>query len=167
MPEEHDHDLVHLLPVQLRFGDTDRFGHINNANFATYVESARIALLTSLGCPLGSMILARLAIDFRRQLQMGDPLLVLSRVERVGNASIGLLQHLVRPSEPLDAFGTGGACRLAELPPAELVAEVSSVVVTFDYASNRSIAVPAALREALAPFVGALPGAGTASEQRT
>ena len=122
MPDAATPDRVHLLPVQLRFGDTDRFGHVNNANFATYVESARIAFLTSLGHPLGSMILARLAIDFRRQLQMSDPLLVLSRVERLGNSSIGLRQLLVRPAEPLSAFGVGGSLGLAELPDAQQVA---------------------------------------------
>lgn len=46
-------DLLHVTPIQVRFGDTDRFGHINNASFATYSESARIELITSLGYPLG------------------------------------------------------------------------------------------------------------------
>lgn len=166
MPEGTATGLVHLLPVQLRFADTDRFGHINNANYATFVESARIAFLTSVGHPLGSMILARLAIDFRRQLQMSDALLVLSRVERLGNASIGLRQLLVRPSQPLTAFGAGGSYSLGDLPSTELVAEASSVVVTFDYAANRSTPMTDALRKALAPYIGPFPGQGDDDENR-
>ena len=88
--------LVHVTPIQVRFGDTDRFGHINNASFATYAEIARIELITSLGHPLGGMILAHMAIDFRRQLHVGDALVVWTRVARIGRSSIGMSQENYR-----------------------------------------------------------------------
>ena len=155
-------DLVHVTPIQVRFGDTDRFGHINNASFATYSESARIELITSLGYPLGGMILAHMAIDFRRQLHVGDPLLVLSRIERIGRSSIGMRQALLRPSAPEAGHGPARAVALVEAPRGEVVADIATVVVAYDYREERSVPVPEDLRARLAPFCGPLPGAGGA-----
>jgi acyl-CoA thioester hydrolase len=151
--------LIHATPMPVRFADTDRFGHVNNAAFATYVESARIALITSLGYPLGGMILAHLAIDYRRQLHVGDPLVVLSRVAAVGTSSIRLMHALVRADDARLAHGPGHALPLAEAPTGDRIADVASVIVAFDYAANRTVPVPAALRARLAPFVGPLPPA--------
>ena len=151
--------LVHATPVPVRFGDTDRFGHVNNAAFATYVETARIALITSLGYPLGGMILAHLAIDYRRQLHVGDPLVVLSRVESIGRTSIRLLHALVRPDDARLAHGPGHDLPLAEAPTGDRIADVASVIVAFEYAENRPVPVPASLRARLAPYVGPLPPA--------
>ena len=151
--------LVHATPVPVRFADTDRFGHVNNAAFATYVETARIALITSLGYPLGGMILAHLAIDYRRQLHVGDPLVVLSRAESIGRTSIRLMHALVRPQDARLAHGPGHPVPLAEAPTGDRIADVASVIVAFDYALDRSVQVPDSLRAALAPFVGPMPPA--------
>lgn len=149
--------LVHATPVPVRFGDTDRFGHVNNAAYATYVETARIALITSLGYPLGGMILAHLAIDYRRQLHVGDPLVVLSRVASIGRTSIRLMHALVRPDDARLAHGPGRDVALAEAPTGDRIADVASVIVAFDYAADRPVPVPGSLRAALAPYVGPLP----------
>gem|GEM_PF-7071886 len=58
-------------PIQLRFSDTDRLGHVNNAVFATYAELGRLAFLRELGMTDQGLILARLAIDFLRQVRLG------------------------------------------------------------------------------------------------
>jgi acyl-CoA thioester hydrolase len=150
-------DLLHLTPIQVRFGDTDRFGHINNASFATYLESARIELITSLGYPLGGMILAHMAIDFRRQLQVGDPLVVFTRVERIGTSSVTMLQALVRPARPELGLGLPRAVPVSQAPAGEWVADARTVVVRFDYREDRSVPVSSDLRAQLAPFTGPLP----------
>ncbi|MDF1521665.1 MAG: thioesterase family protein [Trueperaceae bacterium] len=150
---------VHVTPVPVRFGDTDRFGHVNNAAYATYVEIARIAMITGLDHPLGGMILAHLAIDYRRQLHVGDPLVVLSRATAIGRTSIRLAQALVRPDDAGLAHGPGHDVPLAEAPTGERIADVASVIVTYDYAAERPVPVPEALRARLAPFLGPLPGA--------
>lgn len=38
------------IPLQIRFGDVDSYGHVNNVTFATYLEDARVQLLHQ---PLG------------------------------------------------------------------------------------------------------------------
>jgi acyl-CoA thioester hydrolase len=151
--------LLHLTPIQVRFGDTDRFGHINNASFATYLESARIELITSLGYPLGGMILAHMAIDFRRQLQVGDPLVVFTRVKGIGTTSVTMLQALVRPARRELGIGLPHALPVQDAPVGERVADARTVVVRFDYREDRSVPVEAELRAQLAPFIGPLPSA--------
>lgn len=124
--------MTHVLPIQLRFRDTDRFGHVNNAVFATYAESARVDFLYGLDPAPPGLILARLAIDFRRQLHLGQSVEMRTRVGRVGTSSIGLAQEL-------HADGARAA-------------EIESVVVVYDYDRERSLPVPEGLRTALAPY---------------
>ncbi len=154
--DARDTGRVHVTPIQVRFGDTDRFGHINNARFATYIESARIELITSLGHPLGGMILAHMAIDFRRQLHLGDPLVVLTRVAAVGRSSVRLLQALVRPHTSV-GFRETQVVALPDAPTGDRIADTVTVIVTYDYAADRSVPVPDELRARLAPYVGPLP----------
>jgi acyl-CoA thioester hydrolase len=126
---------VHRMPVQLRFGDTDMFGHVNNAAFASYTELARLRFLEALGHPPAGLILARLALDFRRQLHFGDELELETFVTRIGTTSFSLGQRLLR----------GG----------ESVCDADSVVVCFVYRLQRPVPVPEALREALTRFLRA------------
>src|SRR5262245_52733612 len=57
---------VHREPV--RFRDLDAMGHVNNAVFLTYIESARFAYLLHLGAAETledmNIIVARIEIDF-------------------------------------------------------------------------------------------------------
>ncbi len=51
-----------------RYSDTDRQGHVNNAVFATFCESGRVAFLYGNGglAPPGyGFVIARLELDFR------------------------------------------------------------------------------------------------------
>lgn len=128
---------VHSTPVEVRFGDTDMFGHVNNAAFATYVESARLAFFRDrLGATLdrpggeaGGIILARLAIDFRKQLHYGATAYVTTAVARIGRTSITLKQEVV----------SDGA----------VVADADTVIVTFDYQQQCPVEVPAGVRRQL------------------
>ena len=67
-------------PVEMRFRDLDALGHVNNAVFLTYLESARLAWWTRVSrradlARLG-MILARTEIDYRSPAVFGDRLVV-------------------------------------------------------------------------------------------
>ena len=121
-------EFVHRETV--RFRDVDSMGHVNNAVFLTYLEEARIAFLLPLGAEVSSMILARVEIDFRAPLRMGDEVEIGVRPANVGTKSFEL-EYEVRSRDLV-------------------AAEAKTVIVSFDYASGRSIEVPASWREALA-----------------
>ncbi len=122
-------ELRHRTPIQVRFRDTDAFGHVNNAVFFTYLELARVRYLIDvleLEGPFERMplILARVELDFRSPIMFGEEVEVTSQVDRVGRSSIAMSHAL-----------TAGAER-------RLVGESASVLVTYDYAVARPIPVP-------------------------
>jgi acyl-CoA thioester hydrolase len=115
--------------IQVRFADTDAYGHLNNTAFALYAEQARVEFLYALGAERGSLILAHIALDFRKQVRFGEQVYVLTFVEKVGNTSVTLRQHIY----------ADGQC----------AAEVRSVVVVFDYQTQQPRRVSEPLREKL------------------
>lgn len=116
-------------PVQLRFSDTDRLGHVNNAVYATFAELGRLAFLRELGMTDKGLILAHLSIDFVRQVHLEDECAVTTGVVKVGNTSFELAQTLT----------ANGAT----------AARFRAVVVCFDYATQRPMRVPDDFRRAL------------------
>ena len=68
-------------------------GHVNNAVYSTYLEEARIGVLGD----LIDFILARVEIDFRSELRMGEEVEVGSRCSRIGTKSFDL-EHVISAS---------------------------------------------------------------------
>jgi len=121
-------DFVHRETV--RFRDVDAMGHVNNAVFLTYLEEARIAFLQRFDAEPANMILARVEIDFRAPLEVGDEIEIGVRPARVGEKSFEL-EYEVRTGETV-------------------AAEAKTVIVSYDYETGRTVEVPQAWREALA-----------------
>jgi len=121
-------DFVHRETV--RFRDVDAMGHVNNAVFLTYLEEARIAFLQRFDAEPANMILARVEIDFRAPLEVGDEIEIGVRPARVGEKSFEL-EYEVRAGEAV-------------------AAEAKTVIVSYDYETGRTVEVPQAWREALA-----------------
>ena len=129
----------HRTTLQVRFGDTDAFGHVNNAVFATYVELARVRYLIDTLEPdrpfeRMPLILARLEIDFRSPIMFGEDVTVETRVDRLGTSSIAMSHRMVAGSDE------------------RLAADVQSVLVVYDYAAARPIPVPDEWRARLAAY---------------
>src|SRR5204862_743006 len=87
-------DIVFTHRLEVRFRDCDPMGHVNNAVYLTYLESARFAWWRSAFGPLGlkehGFILARIEIDYRKPAVPGDRLLIRLRVDGVGRSSFGV-----------------------------------------------------------------------------
>lgn len=75
----------------VRFADLDLIGHVNNTVYATYVESGRAAFLKEIGMwVMGSGIqnvVARLEIDYKRELHYQQQLRIGVRVLDIGRRS--------------------------------------------------------------------------------
>lgn len=83
---------------KIRYGDTDRQGHVNNAVFATFLETGRVELLhlgqhpvADEGC---SFVIAHLGVDFRAEILWPGDVVIGTRVTKVGSSSIRLTQAL-------------------------------------------------------------------------
>jgi len=82
----------HWSPVIIRYSDQDAMAHVNNTALATYVEAARTDYMYRLiqkgGMEGIEFILARLVIDYLRELHYPGSVDVGARVIRVGTKSV-------------------------------------------------------------------------------
>jgi acyl-CoA thioester hydrolase len=124
-------DFVH--EERVRFRDLDPMGHVNNAVFLTYLEQARVAFFSEMGAATGleemNMIVARVEIDYKAPVRLGQEVEISVRASRFGTKSFDLDYDL--------------------RVEGELVAEAKSVQVAYDYARHEPVPVPAAWREKL------------------
>ena len=121
--------------VDVRFRDLDAIGHVNNAVYLTYFESARLAwwLHTTRRDGVGSldMILARAEVDYRSPLGWPASLRI-----GVGCTSIGRSSFVCEMD-------------MHERTRGRLVAESRNVLVYFDHREGRSRPVPDDIRKML------------------
>jgi acyl-CoA thioester hydrolase len=130
----------HRTRLEVRLGDLDPFGHVNNAVIATYVEQGRVLYLRDVlgtGADPVSMpfILARLEIDYLAQILFTDPVEVLSRVDWIGRSSVHM-SHLLTGREGRE------------------LARSEAVLVAFDYTIEKPMPVPDAWRATMAAYEG-------------
>ena len=125
----------HLVRHGIRYGDTDRQGHVNNAVFATFSEVGRVAFMYDPDRPLAmegrSFVIARLLIDFRAELFWPGTVEIGTGVLRIGRSSFTLAQGL---------FSKG-----------HLAATAEATIVMVDKATRRSTPLP---RETIAILQG-------------
>lgn len=90
--------MVHEKRVEIRWSDVDGYLHVNNAVYATYLEECRDEWLARALDGAGDIwdyVLARVAIDFRRELRLEDDVAVVTcRLERIGTSSLRLREEI-------------------------------------------------------------------------
>jgi acyl-CoA thioester hydrolase len=138
----------HRVGIDVRFADTDAMGHVNNAVYLTFCETARIRYWTDVtGEPLAarhhgaeSLILAEARITYRAQVFHTDRVTVETRATRVGRSSFTLEHRLTAAAAP-DG-------------PARLVAVSDSILVRYDYTTG----APSPLEERFVDLMEAFEG---------
>jgi len=134
MPPPHARVALDVL-----WADMDALGHVNNARYFTWFESARIALLERLGIVAAGPsrvgpILATTSCDFLAPIRYPARVHASARVSKVGRTSL-TIDYEVATSERVHARG-------------------SSVVVLVDYETSAKVEVPDAVRAAIASLSG-------------
>ena len=126
------------IDIPVAWGEMDALGHVNNVVYFRYLESARIAMIRSLGLDdVRSMkvdgvsvgfILQGVQCRFRRPVLFPDVLRVTSRVVGVEEDRFTLAHEVVSSAQNVvAAVGEG-------------------TIVTYDYVNARKVAIPASLR---------------------
>jgi acyl-CoA thioester hydrolase len=128
--------------IEVRYGDLDPQGHVNNAKFLSYMEQGRVFYLNQLKLWEGGsflnlgVILADVQMTFRKAIQFGDPIRVGVRISRIGNKSM-TSDYRIEDARDESEFASG-----------------SSVLVAYDYHNNRSVSIPDEWRKAILQFEG-------------
>lgn len=122
------------MPIALRWRDLDAFNHVNNSNFLTYLEEARIRWFDSLGGAwIGDAfapLMAAVQVNYRAPIAYPSSVVVELSADRVGNTSLTLGHRIVSEDG------------------ATLYADGHVVMVWIDRASGRPTALPDAVRRA-------------------
>lgn len=130
-------------PIEVRYGDLDPQGHLNNAKYLTYFEAARINYFVHLGLftpghsflDIG-VIMADARVTFQAPVQYGTLVKVGVRTSKIGNKSMTVEQNIVN-AETDEVLATGRV-----------------ILVAFDYHENKTLPVPDEMRETISEFEG-------------
>jgi acyl-CoA thioester hydrolase len=127
-------------PIEVRYGDLDPQGHVNNAKYLTYMEQARLAYVQRLGLWRGGsfmdigIIVARATVAFHAPILLGQPVRVGVRVARLGHKSL-VMEY-----------------RLEDGRAGQELADGSTILVAYDYHQQISIPIPPDWRQAIEAF---------------
>ncbi|MFO7530908.1 MAG: thioesterase family protein [Candidatus Limnocylindrales bacterium] len=145
-------------PIEIRYGDTDALGHVNNAVYLSYFEMARGGYYTEVvGHPFGTgpdadrrtFVIAEAHIAYRLPAFYGEPLRCGVRVGWLSRSSFNLEYRL---EVSASALGT-----------ARVIADGSTVQVFYDLRRGRPMRTPPDLMHALSAYEGrALPSRASA-----
>jgi len=128
--------------IAVRWGDMDTMGHVNNAKYFTYCESARMSYFRAVrmeehfDAGRFGPALAAAQLNFRRQVRYPAEIEVETRVTEIGRSSFKMEYTLVRSADR------------------ERVADGSGVIVWVDYLTGRPAPLPEGLRAAIRDFEG-------------
>jgi len=128
-------------PIEVRYGDLDPQGHVNNAKHLTYFEQARIAYLIELGLftknqsfmEIG-VILADVHITYFAPIYYGQNVKAGVYVSRLGNKSMTWEQNIVDTESGRE------------------IARGEVVLVTYDYRQEKAIPIPDIWREKIMEY---------------
>jgi len=127
-------------PIEVRYGDLDPQGHLNNAKYFTYTEQARIAYWKHLGLWKGGsfldigVILAEARMRFKAPILWGQPIRVGVRVARLGTKSFDLT-YVIEDAQTKVEHASG-----------------STIQVAYDYHRAKSIPIPDNWRKIMSEF---------------
>ncbi len=120
-------DFEFTTPIEIRFSDLDAYGHVNNALFFTYLETARVKLFQkNCGAFLDSKLMflvVRAECDYRLPIELNDPLQITVSTDQVRHSSFDFSYQM----------HNGGG---------KVFAEAKTVMVCYDPKIRKPVAIP-------------------------
>jgi acyl-CoA thioester hydrolase len=134
-------NFFHSTPVQVRFKDIDKQGHVNNANHLSYVETARVyyfadVLGRDVDYDTNGMLLAHAEIDYFEPIFLDEEIIVYTRVSKLGNKSFEIENVIVKKKGD----------KLHEC------AKAKCVIVCYNYHAKSTTEIPAEWRNNFTKF---------------
>jgi acyl-CoA thioester hydrolase len=122
---------------KLRYGDTDRQGHVNLATFVSLLETGRIEILydpkkstADSGCTL---VIARLVVEIRREIRWPGVVSIGTRAASIGHSSFNIEQALFQDNRCMASAETvivhvNESTQQPQPLPAWTIARISALV---------------------------------------
>ena len=126
-----------VAPISVRWRDLDAFNHVNNSNFLTYLEEARLQWLKHVPGPWfdehSMPVLAASELNYRQPIAWPAQLHVELRSARLGNSSMTIAHRIVDADDATRLYCDGHV-----------------VMVWMNPATGKPVALPPSIRDAAA-----------------
>ena len=137
-----EYRLPFVAEMEIRFGDADAIGHVNNVAYFRFLEQGRVRFmragqgdLSGSGVNDFPYVVAHAELDFLAPLTYDDYVVVTMGIGRMGTSSFVFEYELF--SKATGAMSAKG----------------NVVMVCFDHKNNRSMPIPASFREYIAGYL--------------
>ena len=132
-------DYKYRMDVAIRFSDIDYAGHVNNAIYLTYFETARFNYWRDViewDLAENGVIVGRSEINYLKPIKLEDKIACYVRTTRIGNSSFDVMHILVKVTEHGEEICTTG----------------KTVCISYDYTANKSIPIPKPERQKMIAY---------------
>ena len=140
MTKERNKEFHHVLPLQIRFNDVDKFGHVNNTVYFQFYDTTKTEYFASVCQDVDweqvAIVVVKIEAEFLGQVKTGCKLAGRTRVTRIGRTSFELEQEV---------FDTDTS---------EIKSRCRSVMVLYDLIHQQSMPFPDAWRQAISQYDG-------------
>lgn len=130
----------HIMPIQLRSDDSDRFGHINNAVYFTFYDLGKTNYIEDVCADVDwekeAIVVVDIHVSFKSQIYGTDHIAVQTAITSIGTKSFELLQQVIN----------------TETNEAKCVCR--SIMVTYDLIEHISKPIPENWAKAICSFEG-------------
>ena len=132
----------HVLPLQIRFNDVDKFGHVNNTVYFQFYDTAKTDYIASVCKGVDwerlAIVVVKIDAEFVAQIKANDHIAGRTRVVKIGNKSFHLEQEI---------FDTDTQ---------EVKSRCLSILVLYDLEQKLSMPFPDEWRKAISDYDGVI-----------
>jgi len=140
MAKEENPVFHHVIPLQIRFNDVDKFGHVNNTIYFQFYDTAKTdyfdTVCEGVDWECVAIVVAKIEAEFVAQIKAGSHIAARTRVTRIGNTSFDLDQEVI------------------DIVTQELKSRCHSVMVLYDLKLQHAMPFPNKWRKAIQQYDG-------------
>lgn len=138
MAQELCNGFKHVIPIQIRFNDVDKFGHVNNTVYFQFYDTAKTDYLATVCTDVDwervAIVVVKIEAEFIAQIKPSDHISARTRVVKIGNKSFHLEQDII------------------DTDTQEVKCRCFSVMVVYDLDQHKSIPLPDVWRQAISQY---------------
>lgn len=127
-----------IVPIQIRFSDTDKLGHISNTQYQDYFDLGKVDYFLKVipGMDFSGLCVvgASVKIDYIRQIFLESQIVIKTRTAAIGNKSM-TLEHII-----------------ADAVTDEIFSVCSVVLVCFNIKDQTSYPIPEEWKKSIREF---------------
>ena len=138
MAEETSNGYRHIVPLQIRFNDVDKFGHVNNTIYFQFYDTAKTDYIATVCKDVDwerlAIVVVKIEADFVSQIKGNNHIAGRTRITKIGNKSFHLEQDII------------------DTDTQEVKSHCTSIMVLYDLEHHQTIPLPDEWRQAITNY---------------